>query len=182
MDPFEAKIRESFAAQRAGARPAGVYPDAEDFLRYLTGKMSPEEEDRMVLHLSSNAEDQAFVLRARRMLGSADRPVSALVPQRLIRAAQALRSPDLCPHCGKALPLRKPSPPRAWMKNTLLGSALAAFTLSFVFPRHFLQWLALAVVLGVKWAIDLKAFRTQLLIYKAITDEPRDLHRHSSHL
>ena len=109
------------------------------------------------------------------------------VPPGLVQKAKDLMgasSPSAaCPHCGKPItPFKKP--PRAQKWNALwLGTAVLAFALSFVFPLYFMQFLAAALFCGFKWAIERRALKTQILIYKALSEtEHHRLHQHSSRL
>ena len=117
----------------------------------------------------------------------------ALGEQREVPADLVQRAKDLvpgkrfsvdCPHCGKAItPFKKQ--PSAWINALWLVAALGAFALSFVIRRYFMQCLAVSVVCAFKWAIDARAMKTKILIYKALQEtesDPNRLHRHSSHL
>ena len=102
------------------------------------------------------------------------------VPSAALIQAKDLMNPSrrfACPHCGKAItPFKKPlSTQRIWNAVWLAGFALC-FLLSFVFSRFFLQFLAAAVLLGVKWIVDQKVTRTQILIYKALKESEEKIH------
>ena len=114
------------------------------------------------------------------------------VPRSLVKKAKALRPgrPGIaCPHCGKPItPFKKPIQSQRFWNALWLLLAAASFALSFSIPRYFVQCVALAVLFGVKWIVDQKAAKTQVLIYKALQDKdsqepsPRDLHRSSTPL
>ena len=106
------------------------------------------------------------------------------VPPALIRRAQALkpaRVSAVCPHCGKAItPFRDPLAIQQVRNGVELTSAFVFFVLSFVFPHYFMQFLAAAALAGIKWIVDRKATRTQILVYKALregSDEPSPVNR-----
>ncbi len=113
------------------------------------------------------------------------------VPSKALRKArQAFPSgrpgPASCPHCGKPVtPFRK-SPGRQKLAVVLWAVvAVAAFALSFVFPRYFMQCLLVSALAGFKGLLEGRVFKTQVLIYKALRDGEGDaqhLHRLSSHL
>jgi hypothetical protein len=114
------------------------------------------------------------------------------VPRPLVDKAKALMPAGAavsCPHCGKPItPFKKPIGRQRLWNALWLGLAAGSFALSFVFPGTFVQWVALSVLFGVKWIVDQRAARTQVLIYKALQEETpkerasRDLHRSSTHL
>ena len=93
-----------------------------------------------------------------------------------------------CPYCMKPItPFKKPLKTQNLINFLWLVLAAAAFAGSFVYRRYFFQCLALALFFGIKWVIDIKLTRTQILIYKALKDEDpgvhsRDLHKSSTHL
>ncbi|MFC1590650.1 zf-HC2 domain-containing protein [Candidatus Omnitrophota bacterium] len=51
--------------------------------------------------------------------------------------------------------------------NWYLISSITAFFLSFAFREYFLQFLAAAVILAVKWIVDAKNTRILITIYEA---------------
>ena len=113
-------------------------------------------------------------------------------PRSAVERAKALmpgRPGAACPHCGKAItPFKRPLQNQRLWNALWLGLAAGSFALSFVFPRYFIQWVALSVLFGVKWIVDQRAARAQILIYKALQAEEkekpagRDLHRSSTPL
>ncbi|MGH7197617.1 MAG: hypothetical protein ACREH5_02605 [Candidatus Omnitrophota bacterium] len=114
------------------------------------------------------------------------------VPPFLVEKAKALmpgRPGVACPHCGKPItPFKKPIRNQTLWNALWLILAAGSFALSFLFPGYFVQCVALAFLFGVKWIVDQRAAKTQVLIYKALQEEvskepaARDLHRSSSHL
>lgn len=52
--------------------------------------------------------------------------------------------------------------------NIYLLLALAAFLLSFIIPRYFLQFLTATMLLGAKWVVDSKATRTLIMVREAL--------------
>ena len=101
------------------------------------------------------------------------------VPQHALRGAKNLMGAQrsvACPHCGKAItPFKKPVSAQALWNGLWLLGMVVSFSLSFVFPRFFLQFLAAALLFGVKWIVDQKATRPQILIYKALLKEDDEL-------
>ena len=109
-------------------------------------------------------------------------------PADLIDKAKRLMpsSPKLaCPHCGKPItPFKKPLSSQRWKNIFWLVSAAASFAMSFAMHRFFYQFLAATLLFGFKWIVEQRATKTQIMIYKALSDNPEHqrLHRHSSRL
>ena len=55
-------------------------------------------------------------------------------------------------------------PKQKTKKNLWLFSAIAAFALSFLFPRYFLQCLTATILLGIKWILESENMRTLILV------------------
>lgn len=118
------------------------------------------------------------------------------VPPELVARAKDLVSRRAagsaeCPHCGKPItPFKKPLSQQKILNGVWLGLAVVSFLLSFAFPGYFVQCVAAGLLFGIKWAVDSKNTRTQILIYKALREEGeagsssriKDLHRHPTHL
>ena len=112
------------------------------------------------------------------------------VPHALVQKAKDLvpgkRSGSVrCPHCGEAItPFKKP-PSSDWNLLWAVAGALA-FGLSFVFPDYFYQCLTVTALCGVKWIVERRAKKTQILVYKALSEGEGTgqggLHRHTSRL
>ena len=106
------------------------------------------------------------------------------VPADLVQSAKDLVAavPSApCPHCGKPITPFKRKPQGLWVWGWLFAAALS-FGLSFAFPRRFMQFLALALFCGIKWAVDWRALKTKMIIFKALSEEPSRLHEHESRL
>lgn len=84
-----------------------------------------------------------------------------------------------CPYCGRSV-VALTGEVHPDFKRTIFGrlltklkkgkwliGALVSFILSFLLPRFFLQFLALAVILGGKWIFDTQSTRTLIMIYDA---------------
>jgi len=51
--------------------------------------------------------------------------------------------------------------------NVYLILAIISFILSFVFQRHFVQFLTATLLLGIKWIADAKSTKMLIMIYEA---------------
>lgn len=59
---------------------------------------------------------------------------------------------------------------RALKRNLWLLATIVAFALSFIFPPHFLQFLAAALILGIKWVAESEQLRTLIITLDARRD------------
>ena len=162
-------------------------PSAEDLCRFIRDELDSAELERMLSYLKTHPEDQALVTQARGLLSRLEEADSEEAPAAAVRRAQNLmgQTPALkCPHCGKPITPFKQPLKRQWLWNGLwLALAILSFALSFFIPRYFFQYLAVALLFGIKWIVDQRAQKTKILIYKALQQEEREsLHRLSSHL
>ena len=106
------------------------------------------------------------------------------VPKRLLDRVKKFKphaSGPSCPHCGGAItPFKKPLAMQRFWNLIWISAAAVSFALSFIFPRYFFQLVALTVLSGVKWIVDQRATRTQILIYKALLEDSESFHRHQT--
>ena len=178
MDDLERLIQQHLERKnRTEAARRDIYhPGAEDFYRYLNDEMGETELERMLGYLKGDEQAQAMVLKARQLM-SEDRSTDQALPAGLIDRAKALMPASgksaPCPHCGRAItPFKRPVGQQKWVNLFWLLLSLVAFALSFVFRRYFMQCLAVSVIAAVKWAVEMRATKTQILIYKALSEEP----------
>ncbi|MBI4352560.1 MAG: hypothetical protein HY593_01410 [Candidatus Omnitrophica bacterium] len=176
MDKVDLSIRNHLAKLRPLPKREGLaagYPADEDFYRFITGRMEGVELERMVEHLRTHREDQELVLNIRELLEK-DLPQGTEAPREAVQKAKALFPEGQrlgCPHCGKAItPFKKPLSRQRGFNVLWLGLGIVSFTLSFVFPRYFLQFLVLTCLFGVKWIVDQRVTKTQIMVYKALQE------------
>ncbi len=184
MDILDNEIREFLSRNRSLAgreRHEDVFPTAEELYLFVTDALDEKALQRMLNYLRNHPEDYELVKKARELLQRGAESESQEVPRRLLMKAGNLmgRQEALsCPHCGKPItPFRKGASRSLAMSALWLGASAASFTLSFVWPRYFFQWLVLALFFGFKWAVDQRARKTQILIYKALQEESKAGHR-----
>ena len=51
--------------------------------------------------------------------------------------------------------------------NIYLVLAIISFSLSFIMPRHFVQFLVATLLFGIKWIVDAKSTKMLIMIYEA---------------
>lgn len=192
MDKIDALIKDYLKRRSVpGRRESPAYPDAGVLYAYLADELKGGELERFVELLKNDAETQSLVSRARELFEASGGWEGEKVPSELVQRAQGLMKPKgpsgSCPHCGKPItPFKKPLSAQRWIGAAWLLLAAAAFGLSFVFRFYFMQCLAVALLAGIKGVLEMRAMKTQILIYKALSDdagsEQGRLHRHSSRL
>ncbi len=53
-------------------------------------------------------------------------------------------------------------------KNLWLFATALAFTMSFIFPRYFVQFLVAALILGLKWVFESENARTLIMVLSSL--------------
>ncbi len=192
MEKIDSLIKQYLKGRQtpvSGGRSSG-YPDAAALNAYLTDALQGAELERFLGELRNDADLQEVVLRARALMES-EGWEGEMVPAGLVGRAQGLmkesRPSGACPHCGKPItPFKRPPRTQKWKAAGWFLLAAVAFALSFEFSSRFMQFLVIALLAGIKGIVDLRTMKTQILIYKALSDgeAPQEgrLHRHSSRL
>ena len=179
MDNLELEIKKYFLSKNSPSadtqRRWDAFPTEKDFYLYLTDQLGETDEKRMLEHLKNNTEDRALVLKARELFFKASEAQSQVVPASSLEKVKALipgRIQALCPHCHQAItPFKKPLSKQKAFNLLFLVLAGVFFGGSFLFPRFFIQWVALGTLCAIKWIVDQKSTKTQIMIYKALTEE-----------
>jgi hypothetical protein len=182
-DPIDRKLTDYLSRAPLGGRTLGL--SAEDCYRYLAGEMEGGELERFLKALRSDHDAQELLAAASKVP-----PDAPQAPASLRKKAKSLwRAPKaLCPHCGKAVTaLKKPLGPQTAVLAACAAGLVLFFGLSFVFPRYFMQLLLLAGLCGFKAIVDLKTVKTQILVYKAMSEvstqtDGGSLHNHPGRL
>ena len=189
-DKLEQWIEDYLESRPGGQRQNPNAPSSWDLYRYLNDELEGAELERVLAFLKDNAEGQDLVTRARELMQSEGGWENEAVPSESVKKVKALMrggKKTSCPHCGGPItPFKKPLKAQAWAVAGWLILATAAFVLSFFVRRYFMQFLAAAVLAGVKAIVELRAAKTQILIYKALSDTTggteHRLHHHSTRL
>ena len=80
---------------------------------------------------------------------------------RIAEAAKALKKDSLIKKIRDAM-ARLARNTNIWILLSILG-----FCLSFILPRHFIQFLVMTVLFGIKWIIDNKNTKMLIMIHEA---------------
>ena len=186
------KYLEGQAKQLTGRRENVNYPSSLDLYHYLNEELEGAELERMLGFLKNNEEGQELVIRAREIMQDQDEWEKETVSPDMVKKAKALMSSNTknsvpCPHCGKPItPFKKPPSSQKWTNFAWLVLAIGSLALSFVFHHYFIQFLVVTALAGMKYIVEMRASKTQILIYKALTGEhgpeQHRLHQHSSRL
>lgn len=140
--------------------------------------------------MNDNIDDlikKSLEKQAREITGAQGEWEKESVPPDWIASAKALgarQKSASCPHCGKPITaFKKPLTAQKWTNFLWLSLASASFGLSFVFRGYFMQFLLVAMLAGIKAIVELRATKTQILIYKALSEEQDPTkHRLQHHL
>ncbi len=194
MDPIEQEIK-SFVVQKRlseglGRRPTADYPTEQDFYRFVTDQMRDPELAKMLDHLTRHPADQDVAASARKLLTRMSEADTQTVPKDLlarVRSRIPASGSVLCPHCQKPFtPFKKPLARQRLLNVLWAAAGISFFFVSFLDRGHFVQWSALGALCLMKWIVDSKNTKTQILVYKALSESAADktlhLHRTESHL
>ena len=194
MDAIEKEIKNIIEKERLaaglGRRFDPAYPTEKDFYLFVTDNLSGAELDKMINHLKNHPEDQQLVATVRELLARLEEAQNETVPSGLLESVRS-RIPQsgvvACPYCKKAItPFKKPLHRQKFLNLLWLAAGSGFFLLSFSLRRFFIQWTALGMLCVAQWIIDQKSTKTQIMIYKALSEEAdpkaRHLHRTGSHL
>jgi hypothetical protein len=196
MEPIDLAIKQYLENKRAsggldGVRLRMAVPSDEDFYLYIRGELDEQAAGRIQAYLQANTEDAAFVAKMRQLLTENEQLQKLDVPDQWVKQAKSMIKTDrrgaVCPHCLKPItPFKQSLAKQQKTSHLLLAGAVFCFGLSFVFPRYFIQCLVAGAFFGFKWIVDRQKVKTQIMIYKALTQEgevsPNDLHPLKSRL
>jgi len=142
--------------------------DEKRLSSYLDEKISDSERKAIEAHIAdcNICLDMLLVAYEAQKKRFSTRPLRGLARtilfERKKRANQA----------GTVEKIRKKRPELKW-----LLMAMAAFGLSFVFRGYFLQFLAIGVVLGFKWAMEGEGAKRVVMIFKGMKDKDAESHK-----
>ena len=183
MDSLDKQIKDYLAREKAVFKPANRFQDAssaEEIARFINDELEGEALSRMLRQLKEDPEMQKLVREARLLTARVHEADKTLVPTDWERQAKGIFSNKAnvsCPHCGKAItPFKKPVGRQNLTNFLWLAASAASFITSFFYHHYFYQCLALALFFGIKWVLDRRSTKTQILIYKALKDEESPKH------
>ena len=174
-----------------GQRDDRNYPSTAELYGFLNDELEGVELEKMLRFLKNNADGQRLVQRARELLKGDGGWENEAVDPVMVQKARSLMGGQpqksvVCPHCGKPItPFKRPLNRQKWVNLFWSLLTVSAFMLSFILRRYFMQCLAISVLAGIRWIVEMRAMKTQILIYKALSEDSpneRGLHQHSSRL
>jgi hypothetical protein len=178
MDHTERLLREYLQEMRLSASNRSTlrdFPDTEDFVLYCQDELEGEALVRFERCLTSDRRVQDMVLEAKRLMEEElpEQEIPAGLVEKAKRLVKNSGQSAPCPHCGKHItPFKRPTANQKWTNLLWLLLTVISFALSFVFRRYFMQFLALTVIAGVRWAVEMRASKTQIMIYRALSEDP----------
>ena len=194
MDTLENEIKTFIAGERLaaglGKRASAGYPAEKDFYLFVADQLSGTDLKKMLDHLKAHPEDQKIVVKAHDLLSRLEEAKKENVPETLLQKVRA-RIPQagaaVCPHCHKPVtPFKKPLAQQKLLNLLWLAAGTLLFVLSFLIRHFYVQLVVVGALCIAKWIVDQKSTKTQIMIYKALSDEPGEksphLHRVESHL
>ena len=164
MDITDRLIKKYLTDKKAATEPrrSRDCPSEAALNAYMEGSISKAENEKITQHISQCLFCLELIEQASRQDMSIREPGPS--KETIRRAIEIAKGQNLIkPHYR----LKK----HLWLIGTIIS-----FGLSFVFSRYFLQFLILALILGIKWAVlDITANgKTSIMIYDF-------WHRHHSH-
>lgn len=129
-------------------------PDENALADYMAGGLSLSDSADIEKHISGCKICLAKIsiaLKAGALYKEGKLPA---VPQAVTERTKEMLAEQIKPQSAK----------HAKNQNLWLLAALAAFIMSFVFPRYFLQCLVATILLGIKWIAESEKMRTLILV------------------
>lgn len=155
MDRIEEILRTYIREKEGGIKmqKTNLCPDEAALSAYLSGALDRQEAENIEAHIA----DCPFCLESLKTAYEADKLYSeGSFPEsseKLKRKAKSIA----------AAGARK----KRVSKNLWLIATIAAFTMSFIFPRYFAQFLVAALILGLKWVSEGENARTLIMVLDA---------------
>ncbi len=177
MDNVEILLKKYFKEKNQlslDRKATGVVLDEEDFVLYCQDRLEGASLERFQSFLTANRWAQDMVLEARGLMEEElpERQIPAGLTERAKRLMRGSLPVAPCPHCGRSItPFKRPASRQKWENLFWLVVMLGSFTLSFVFRRYFMQFLVLTLLAGFKWVMEMRASKTQIMIYRALSEE-----------
>jgi len=170
VDKAEKLIKQYLAQKQSfgkGGRSNNC-PDPQVLLEYLAGLLDVQLCQELEHHIAGCG----FCLGQLSIVFEAQRPSQ-------LKQGQSL-SPSLLAKTRMALGIVGPVKNDAGHKNKatrrrlFLGGTVLFFILSFVIPRYFFQFLAAALILGIRWSFESESGRTMIMILDSWRRHSRD--------
>ncbi len=140
-------------------------PSAETLAQYASSGLHGEESYKVGNHVKSCRFCSELVEGALLYSAYAKEIKLEDVPAKMRKKAKSLNPA----YAGKEHNLMSYLKKRIWFMLSF-----SSFIASFFVPRYFLQFLALAIILGLKWVFDKETTRTLIMVYNAWKKHDKD--------
>ncbi len=130
----------------------------EILLEYIGKKLDADECKFIESHLAQCGfclSQLSLAFEAQKMNEKKDFPAP---PQGFIEKAEELLKPD------KNTVDTRMTAKRGFKKNLFLTATIICFILSFLIPRYFMQFLAAALILGLRWVFESESAHTFIMV------------------
>ena len=154
MDKIDSLIKKHLIGKAAGAglKRSKRCPSEAELSAYLQGLVSKEKNDSISRHISQCLFCLDLIEQASRQHMS----IRETGPSKeLIEQAKAIAKKQAPIGLGR------------FKKHLWLIGTIISFSLSFILPKYFLQFLILTLILGIKWALDTANTRTLIMIQES---------------
>jgi hypothetical protein len=150
MDKIEELLRKNMLKGKRLLERTSNCPNEGILAGYLNNSLKGEEKDKVEVHISDCLyclEQLSLAQKAQKAFAEANLPSPE---QKIIEKAKKIASLS---------PFRPKKRGIVWFWATLI-----AFILSFLVPKYFLQFLAAAIILGIKWIFESDAVKSLIMV------------------
>ena len=138
--------------------------------------------DELEKEISDFIAKDRLVKTVRKLLPKTDESQNEKVPVTLLEKVRS-RLPGgpsaLCPHCRRPItPFKKPLSRQKWFNGLWFLAGCVLLGVSFFHKHFFMQWVVLGALCIAKWIVDQKSTKTQIMIYKALSEDAQEKTRH----
>jgi hypothetical protein len=156
MDNIDKLLNDYMTNKPKAGVSRGVFEPSEGlWQRFFDNSLTEGESEQMSAFLLQDKDAREFALKTRKILAESA-AVSSQAPKEWVAAAKNMAT-------SKALRPKKRHLYLIWY-----GVAAAAFCMSFLMPRYYMQYLVLTLLAGIKAIADQRQAKMQILIYQAL--------------
>ncbi len=156
MDNIDQIVKQYMSRRSTAGADRGVFvPDQELWHGFFDNSLPEQELAQMTVYLLKDREAREFALKTRRILAEAASATNSAPKAWVDETKKSLSSK-----------LAKPKKKQIyWLWYAL---SIAAFALSFLMPRYYMQFLVLTALAGIKGIVDQRQAKMQILIYQVL--------------